>query len=71
MCSTSLKVVLYFTDEGCAASVPELPGCWTQGADADEAIAKVREAIRDYLSALGVSVDPAVDVVICGAGSTN
>jgi len=29
--------------------VPGLPRCWSQGADEEEALANVRDAIREYL----------------------
>jgi predicted RNase H-like HicB family nuclease len=29
--------------------VPGLPGCWSQGATEAEAIARIREAIAEYL----------------------
>ncbi len=44
------KVVLTHSDEGYSASVPGLPGCWSQGASETEAVANVREAIREYLA---------------------
>ena len=44
------RIVLHRSDEGFAVSVPGLPGCWSQGATEDEAIANVREAIREYLA---------------------
>jgi predicted RNase H-like HicB family nuclease len=44
------KVALTRSDEGCSVSVPGLPGCWSQGATEDEALANVRDAIREYLA---------------------
>ncbi|MCR4341789.1 MAG: type II toxin-antitoxin system HicB family antitoxin [Gemmatimonadaceae bacterium] len=38
------------TDEGYSVSVPGLPGCWSQGATETEALANIREAIREYLA---------------------
>lgn len=46
-----VKVALYPSEEGFAASVPSLPGCWSQGATRDEALANIADAIRDYLDA--------------------
>ncbi len=46
------KVALHFSDEGVSASVPALPGCWSQGATEDEALANIQDAIREYLKAL-------------------
>jgi predicted RNase H-like HicB family nuclease len=44
------KIVLNRSKEGVAASVPGLPGCWSQGATESEARENVRSAIREYLS---------------------
>ena len=44
------KVVLRRSDEGVSASVPGLPGCWSQGADEQDALENVRSAIQEYLS---------------------
>ena len=43
------KIALQSSDEGYSVSVPGLPGCWSQGKTEAEAIACVREAIREYL----------------------
>ena len=43
------KIALQHSDEGYSVSVPGLPGCWSQGKTEAEAIAGVREAIREYL----------------------
>ena len=45
------KIALYPTEEGYGVSVPALPGCWSQGATAEEAMANAADAIRDYLEA--------------------
>ncbi|MGL4514127.1 MAG: type II toxin-antitoxin system HicB family antitoxin [Lacipirellulaceae bacterium] len=42
------KIALEHSDEGVAASVLGLPGCHSQERDEAEAIANVREAIREY-----------------------
>jgi len=42
-------VALTRTEEGYSVSCPVLPGCWSQGATEEEALANIREAIRDYL----------------------
>ncbi len=39
-------------DGGFVVSVPDLPGCWTQGETRDEALANAKEAIVAYLDAL-------------------
>jgi predicted RNase H-like HicB family nuclease len=44
------KVALHRSDEGFAASVPGLPGCWSQGATEAEALENIRIAIEEYLS---------------------
>jgi predicted RNase H-like HicB family nuclease len=44
------KVALHRSDEGYAASVPGLPGCWSQGATEAEALDNIRIAIVEYLS---------------------
>lgn len=43
-------VVTKSTEEGVSAWVPGLPGCWSEGASEEEALANVREAIEDYLA---------------------
>ena len=44
------KVVLQKSEEGYAVSCPGLPGCWSQGATEQEALANIRDAISDYLA---------------------
>jgi len=44
-------IALYPSEEGFAVSVPSLPGCWSQGATEEEAIANISDAIREYLEA--------------------
>ena len=44
------KVALHRSEEGFAASVPGLPGCWSQGATEAEALDNIRAAIAEYLS---------------------
>ena len=43
------KVALVRSEEGYSASVPGLPGCWSQGKTEAEALANIRQAIREYL----------------------
>jgi predicted RNase H-like HicB family nuclease len=45
------KIALHRTDEGYAVSVPGLPGCWSQGKTEAEALANIRDAIREYVAA--------------------
>src|SRR5262245_23054805 len=49
--SMKYKIALQQTEEGFSVSVPGLPGCWSQGATEEEAIANIHDAIRDYLAA--------------------
>jgi predicted RNase H-like HicB family nuclease len=44
------KVALHPNEEGFSVSVPGLPGCWSQGATEQEALANVEDAIREYLA---------------------
>lgn len=46
------KIALHRTDEGISVSVPALPGCWSEGDTEEEALANIRDAIREYLAAL-------------------
>ena len=46
------KVAIYKSEEGFAASVSGLPGCWSQGATEAEALENIRVAISEYLSAI-------------------
>jgi predicted RNase H-like HicB family nuclease len=39
-------------DGGYVASVPDLPGVWTQGDTREEAVAMVKDAIAGYLETL-------------------
>lgn len=41
------KIALRQTDEGYGVSVPGLPGCWSQGATEHEALANIKDAIRE------------------------
>ena len=43
------KVRLERSDEGWAASVPGLPGCWSQGDTEEETLTNIRDAVREYL----------------------
>ena len=42
-------VALTQTEEGYSVCCLGLPGCWSQGATEEEALANVRDAIREYL----------------------
>jgi predicted RNase H-like HicB family nuclease len=43
-------VALHRSEEGIAAFVPGLPGCWSQGATEAEALENIRAAIVEYLA---------------------
>jgi len=45
------RVVLHRSEEGFSVSCPGLPGCWSQGATEEEALANIRIAIREYAEA--------------------
>jgi len=45
------RVVLIKSEEGWAASCPALRGCHSQGDSREEALANIREAIREWLDA--------------------
>jgi predicted RNase H-like HicB family nuclease len=47
------QVILEESDEGIAVSVPGLPGCHSQGATEEEALANIASAIREYLQVVG------------------
>jgi predicted RNase H-like HicB family nuclease len=53
------KVVLQHSEEGVAASVPGLPGCWSQGADEHEALENIRSAIAEYLAVVNSETEGA------------
>jgi predicted RNase H-like HicB family nuclease len=42
-------VALVRTEEGYSVSCPGLPGCWSQGTTEEQALANIREALREYL----------------------
>ena len=62
------KVVLHRSDEGYAVSVPGLPGCWSQGATEQAALANIADAIQEYLAVVAEQVSAAdvreVDVAV-------
>jgi predicted RNase H-like HicB family nuclease len=45
------RVVLRNSDEGYSVSCPGLPGCWSQGATEEEALANIQVAIREFVEA--------------------
>lgn len=62
------KVVLKRSEEGVSASVPGLPGCWSQGATEEEALENIAIAIREYLEVVDDLTDGAevreIDVAV-------
>ena len=62
------KVVLQRSAEGVAASVPGLPGCWSQGQTEAEALENIRSAIQEYLAVVAEQTQGAevreVDVLV-------
>ena len=50
--SMKYKVVLNESEEGFSVSCPGLPGCWSQGATEEEALANIQDAISEYLAAI-------------------
>ena len=54
------KIALQPSEEGYSVSVPGLPGCWSQGASEEEAIANIQDAIREYLAAVTELTEGAV-----------
>ena len=51
------RVILHPSEEGYAVSCPGLPGCWSQGATEEEALANIRDAIEDYLAAVAAMTE--------------
>jgi predicted RNase H-like HicB family nuclease len=45
------RIALRRSEEGFSVSVPGLPGCWSEGATEEEALANIRSAIVEYLEA--------------------
>jgi predicted RNase H-like HicB family nuclease len=45
------RVVLRHSEEGYSVSCPGLPGCWSQGATEEEALANIQTAIQEYVAA--------------------
>jgi predicted RNase H-like HicB family nuclease len=45
------RVALRRSEEGYSVSCPGLPGCWSQGATEEEALANIQIAIQEYVEA--------------------
>jgi predicted RNase H-like HicB family nuclease len=50
-------VALHHSEEGYSVSVPGLPGCHSQGATEEEALANIKDAIQDYVEVATSLVD--------------
>ena len=46
------RIALHKSEEGYSVSVPGLPGCWSHGTTEQEALDNIRDAIREYVSAV-------------------
>ena len=53
------KVALRNSDERFSVSVPGLPGCWSQGATEQEALANIRDAVKEYFATVDDLLDDA------------
>ena len=51
------RVLLIEREEGFAVGCPMLPGCWSQGANREEALEKIRDAITEVLEVKQSSFD--------------
>jgi predicted RNase H-like HicB family nuclease len=60
---TYTVVLQHEPEGGYSVTVPALPGCFTEGADEDEALSMAREAIECHLEALSMDGDPIPDDV--------
>ena len=45
-------VIFHRTGEGICASVPGLPGCWSEGDTEEETLENIQDAIQEYLAAV-------------------
>lgn len=45
------QVAIQHDEDGVSVWAPDLPGCWSQGATEEEALANVRDAIAEHLAA--------------------
>lgn len=53
------RIALYASEEGYAVCALGLPGCWSQGATAEEATTNIADAIREYLEAVTEPIEGA------------
>jgi predicted RNase H-like HicB family nuclease len=54
-----VQVVLNRSEQGVAASVRGLPGCWSQGETEAEALENVRSAVQEYLAVVAEQIQGA------------
>ena len=52
------RVNLEKTDEGYAVWCPGLPGCWSQGATEEDALANIKDAMTGYWASLRKHGEP-------------
>lgn len=57
------RVTLVESAEGWAVWCDDLPGCCSQGATREEALANIREAIAEYLAAKAAEIAGDADIV--------
>jgi len=57
--SMKYKIALHRSEEGYSVWVPGLPGCVSQGATEEEALANIADAIREYLDVITEQLDGA------------
>ena len=55
------RVALQESEEGFSVWVPGLPGCASQGTTEEEALARIADAVREYME---VAVDNAAGMVL-------
>lgn len=53
------KVAVQSSEEGFSVWVPGLPGCVSQGATEEEALANIADAVREYLEVVMEQLDGA------------
>ena len=63
-----IQIELYPSAEGFAVCVPSLPGCWYQGATAEEAVENIKVAVREYLEPGDEPPNGAVSAIRSGPG---
>jgi predicted RNase H-like HicB family nuclease len=65
-----LQVTIYPSNEGFAVCVPSLPGCWSQGATAAEAVENIKVAVREYLGSGDELPNDVASVIRSGPGDS-